>query len=329
MSGTKASATFTSSSPASWSGLARGRCCNLDQHLRQRIDGRRCARVGECGDQAGLGDGQLRRCLDRLGQGCARALHVAAARLPTGQDLRELQARLGLCLGQVRVETLGQPVAMRGVGDHGCVQQGDGAEAVVGERRLQGVHRPVGLPLRLLRPGDQKRAQRVRQRLVRQFGKAQLGLRPVAVMRGVGGQQQLRERVGGQVAGQTRRLRRTCQKGEHERVLAQLHVAGVGRQRVLHARRGERQVALMGGELRHQVVRRVRGPGSGGEQGGGQGRCNSVHQGSLDWRNGAVSMTGGRHRGGRTLAAWITCRQDRPVLRRPRAPTSRCSAWGP
>ncbi len=254
--------------------LAVGGRGHLHQRHRQAVQRRRRVRMVQRRHQARLGDAQLRRGGDRAIDGGAGGGHVTAARLPACEYLGELQARLRLAMRQVGVEPLRQPVPVRGVGQQGRVQRRDSAQLAAGDSRLQRVHRAVALALRLLRPGQQQRPDRVGQRLVRQLRITQLRLLPVAVMRRACGQQKLRQRVGGQRARQLRGLAVAGQQREHERVFPQFGVGGVARQRVRHAGRSARRIALMRGELGHQEIRRPRRLG-GGREGDGQKERNA------------------------------------------------------
>ena len=183
---------------------------------------------------------------------------------------------------QIGVQALRQAVPVCRVGQQRRVQRGNGAQLATGDGRLQRVHGAVGLALRLLRPGEHQRPDRIGQRLVRQFRVAQLRLLPLAVMRRLRCQQKLRQRVGWQGSCQLRGLAVAGEQRQHERVFPQLGIGRVASQRAGHAGRGTRGVALVRSELGDQEIRRAGGLCYGSKGNGEEeGSAEAIHQGSV------------------------------------------------
>ncbi len=126
------------------------------------------------------GDSHCRRIGRHCRQGALRLGHVAAARLPARQHLREAQVQ-GAEFGPrlvIQLRGLGRSPGL--VGDQGGMQRVDAAEPLPIEERTQSGQRGVGAAVALLRPGDQQRLQKLREALAWQRAEALLCCLPMS-----------------------------------------------------------------------------------------------------------------------------------------------------
>ncbi len=112
----------------------------------------------------------------------------------------------------------------------------------------------VRAPVTLLRPGNQKRLQQLRQALARQHVEPLLGSLPMAGTHLALPQQELRGLALGQFAGKLHRLGTARDQAGNERLLQQFPIVGLAGQRTEELGRRGRRIRLAHGEPPHQVA---------------------------------------------------------------------------
>ena len=192
-----------------------------------------CHSVGRPGHRAfgagGLqrwhGDGHVGRAVCQRGEGPLRRRRVAGPCLPARQDLRQPQVHLRhLGLGD-GVKPRRVLLVVAEISDHRGVQRENPTEPLAGDERAQGRQGGIGLAGTGLRPGNQKRSEKLGQALLRQRMEAFLCRRPISGAGVLVRQQKLRNRVVRQLVGELHRLRSATHDRGEERLLQQVRIA--------------------------------------------------------------------------------------------------------